>query len=46
MCRKSKNEVKVLKDRTKGLNSRGNVAVNTQAEIKLGNGNAQKPGEQ
>lgn len=32
MCKKSKAEAKVLKDRTKGLDSRGNVAVNTQAE--------------
>ena len=32
MCKKSKAEVKILKDRTKGLDARGNVAVNTQAE--------------
>ena len=32
MCKKSKSEAKILVDRTKGLDSRGNVAVNTQAE--------------
>jgi hypothetical protein len=32
MCKKSQNNAKVLSDRTKGLDSRGNVAVNTQAE--------------
>lgn len=32
MCKKAKVESKVLKDRTKGLDSRGNHAMNTQAE--------------
>ncbi len=32
MCKKSKAEAKILRDRTKGLDTRGNVGVNTQAE--------------
>ena len=33
MCKKAKVESKVLKDRTRGLDSRGNHAMNTQAEL-------------
>ena len=32
MCKKSQAEATILRDRTKGLDARGNVGVNTQAE--------------
>ena len=32
MCNKSETEATILRDRTKGLDARGNVGVNTQAE--------------
>jgi len=38
MCKKANKESKVLEDRTKGLDSRGNRALNTQAETNWATG--------